>query len=248
MSSINYLNIMLLGYFKNPDTLKIHLIRNQKIIEKESFLTLVEFYQNCNLVIKDLEQQFYNIYYKRKDQLYFLLSKQKTEKRDTINIQKDINNLNLYDFGIPLLTITNNQYKGHLYYKDFEFISNTVKELSICVDEELNDLEKREVKESQKDNLHPDIFKDNGYDIFLKWDKICKDEPIKKYSFIFQKLKSKEINRIRNSNQKNFMLWLKVNNFIDNETYQKLFERSYFDSPKKILTYGRNEIFNNINY
>ena len=96
------------------------------------------------------------------------------------------------------------------------------------------------------ENKHPDIFKDNGFEIFLKWNELSKDEPIKKFSFIFQKLKSSEINKIRNSKFKILILWLKDNNFIDVEIHKNLFERGYFDSPKKILTYARNDLYNSI--
>lgn len=95
-------------------------------------------------------------------------------------------------------------------------------------------------------NKHPDIFKDNGFEIFLKWIELSEDEPIKKFSFIIQKLKSNDIDKIRNSKFKFIIKWLKDNNFIDEEIYKVFFERNSFHSPTKILTYSRNELYNTI--
>lgn len=127
--------MMLTGYFKNPDLLKLYLIRKHKEAEKNHNYSLIEFYDNCNAVLESLKQKFLNLYNERKNELYLIQSKQKTEKRDTSAIERDIETLNISDFGIPLLPITNHQFTGHLHYSDIVFIENTIKLIFVCIDE-----------------------------------------------------------------------------------------------------------------
>lgn len=97
----------------------------------------------------------------------------------------------------------------------------------------------------QSKNKHADIFKDNGFEIFLKWIEISNDEPYKKMSYIFQKLNS--LSKISDSNFKNTTKWLIENNFIDEKVSQTFFIKGAFISPSNILLKGRNTIFNTIN-
>lgn len=135
MSKINYLNMMLSGYFKNPDLLKIYLIRQQQLAERDNFLSLVEFYDNCNLTIQNVKQNILSIYNERKKELYLILSDRKTKNIDTSDIQKEIDFLKPDNFKIPLLLITNQQFTGHLSYSEIEFIENIVQQIFIYVDE-----------------------------------------------------------------------------------------------------------------
>lgn len=134
MESTNYLNMMLSGYFKNPDLLKLHLIRNQQLAERDNFVNLIEFYDNCNKTINDVKNKILNLYNNQKNELYSVLSVYKTKNKDTSEIQKEIDYLKPDNFGIPLFTLTNQQFTGHLYYKDIEFIENTLKQIFIYVD------------------------------------------------------------------------------------------------------------------
>ena len=94
-------------------------------------------------------------------------------------------------------------------------------------------------------NPHPAFFEDNGFDIFLKWLEISKDEvAMKKISFIIQKLKS--LNKLRNSNFKDITQWLEDYDFIDKKTSQDFIDVGSFDSPSKILTKARNNLYDTI--
>jgi hypothetical protein len=126
--------MMLSGYFKNPDLLKIYLIRNQQIAERDNFLSLVEFYDNCNIKLENVKKQISDLYNDRKKELYLILSDQKTKNKDTSGIQKEINFLKPDNFQIPLLFITNQQFRGHLSYSDIEFIENTIRQIFVYVD------------------------------------------------------------------------------------------------------------------
>lgn len=135
MDSTNYLNMMLSGYFKEPDLLKLHLIQHHKLAERDNFTSLVQFYDNCNKILNGVKDKILNLYNNRKKELYLILSDYKTKNKDTSEIQKEIDYLKPNNFGIPLYTITNQQLTGHLYYKDIEFIENTIKQIFIYVDE-----------------------------------------------------------------------------------------------------------------
>lgn len=96
-------------------------------------------------------------------------------------------------------------------------------------------------------NPYPDIFQDKvTYDIFKKWIDINKDgkKPHKEISFIFQKL-IKE-NKIRRTNHMVLSEWAYLNKYIDKETYDYLLIKGGLDSPHKILTKGRIELYNSI--
>jgi len=125
---------MLSGYFKNPDLLKIYLIRNQQIAERDNFLSLVEFYDNCNITLENVKKQISELYNDRKKELYLILSDQKIKNKDTSYIQKEIDFLKPDNFQIPLFFITNQQFRGHLSYSDIEFIENTIRQIFVYVD------------------------------------------------------------------------------------------------------------------
>ena len=135
MNEINYLNIMLSGYIKNSVLLKLHFIRHQQLEEKNNFLSLIEFYDNCNKVLEHFKQKFVNLFYERKNELYLIISLRKKENKSFNDIEKDIEVLKINDFGIALMPITNQRFTGHLYYSDIEFIENTIKQIFIYVDE-----------------------------------------------------------------------------------------------------------------
>jgi hypothetical protein len=129
----------------------------------------------------------------------------------------------------------------------YGFSYNSLSSLKEIIQKRIVELQETDNSNQFKnDNKHADIFKDNGFEILREWLKISKkDEPIKKVSYIFQKLKS--LNKIRNSNSKNFMLWLKENNFIDADTYSTLYENG-FVSPNNIVNgHKRNDLFDTIN-
>lgn len=127
MNSINYLNILLSGYFKNPELLELYLIRIQKISERDSFVSKTEFYDNCIKEGEKLKKRIQKLYFEAKNDLYQVLSYKKEKGGDISNTQKEIDNLKLSSFGIPLFTITDGKFRGHLYYSDIEFIERKIK-------------------------------------------------------------------------------------------------------------------------
>ncbi|OBY67560.1 hypothetical protein LPB301_01075 [Polaribacter reichenbachii] len=127
--------MMLTGYYKNPELLKLYLIRKHKEAEKKHNFSLIEFYDNCNNTLEHFKQKFLSLYNERKKELYLIISLRKKENKFFNDIERDIETLNINGFGIPLAPITNHQFTGHLYHSDIEFIENTIKLIFVCIDE-----------------------------------------------------------------------------------------------------------------
>lgn len=94
------------------------------------------------------------------------------------------------------------------------------------------------------ENQHPKIFDDGAFDIFVKWVKNSNDEQVKSISFIFQKLKKE--NKLRNTTFKVLSEWAFNNNYLNEESYNKLLTNGCFVSPSKILTKTRLALYNSI--
>ena len=103
------------------------------------------------------------------------------------------------------------------------------------------------LKENLPDNIkyppdYLDFFKDKiVFEKFDKWMKNSKDNPANKISFIFHRLKQNK--ELRNTKQKDFMLWAYDNNYIEEVTYKRLYEEGQFISAKNILSNTRNDIY-----
>lgn len=82
-------------------------------------------------------------------------------------------------------------------------------------------------------NTHPDIFKDGVFEIFENWILASKDEPYKKFSFIFQRLKKDE--KLRKHSFKDTLEWLYKNEYLNHDTYQVIIIKDNWISPKNIL-------------
>jgi hypothetical protein len=101
-----------------------------------------------------------------------------------------------------------------------------------------------ELNNVEKINKHYSIFEEGAFDEFLKWIIKSNDEPKKKISFIYQKLKEED--KIRTTNFKKFSEWAYNNDYLDEDTYSELLIDGSFLSPSKILTKGRRELYNQI--
>jgi hypothetical protein len=134
MNTANYLNLILSGYFKNPNTLKLYLIKHQQLAKRDDFVSLVEFYDNCNKVIDEVKRDILNLYNDEKKELYMVLSYKKTNKIDASETQKEIDFLEPNDFKIHLSPITQKQFTELLSYSDIEFIEQTIKQIFVYVD------------------------------------------------------------------------------------------------------------------
>ena len=138
MSTANYLNLIFSGYFKNPNTLKRYLIRNQKIEERNNFITEDEFYDNCKDVLLKLKEDIYFQYKNRKSELLKVLDFKKHKGIDTIETQKQYDTIDLSHFTINLYSITNQKIKAHLSYSDIEFIEQTIEHIFVNVDKKIH--------------------------------------------------------------------------------------------------------------
>ena len=191
MSTTNYLNLIFSGYFKNPNTLKRYLIRNQKIEERNNFITEDEFYDNCKDVLLKLKEDIYFQYNNRKSELLKVLDFKKHKGIDTIETQKQYDTNDLSHFTINLYSITNQKIKAYLSYSEIEFVENTINQL--VQKDEHNEPQQKETKnpDEVKENKYLEIFRnDLGYSIFLGLHNIYKLKPKKQanYSFLFYAL------------------------------------------------------------
>src|SRR5690606_33890950 len=97
-------------------------------------------------------------------------------------------------------------------------------------------------------NPYPDIFKDDGFEVFSKLIKLPFDEnrPDQKISFIFQKLKQED--KLRNTKFLDLVGWGVNNKFIDNshEKIKELLINGYFHSPSKIFSKSRLALYDSI--
>ena len=111
----------------------------------------------------------------------------------------------------------------------YKFFTKWVKQKS---NELKNNSEIKGGKINEAKNLHPSIFEDGGFEIFLKWINASNDELDKKISFIFQKLKQE--NKLRTTNFKKLSEWSFNNKYLNEITYKKLLVDGAFLSPSKI--------------
>jgi hypothetical protein len=160
MNTANYLNLILSGYFKNPDTLKRFLTRAQKIEKRDNLITEDEFYDNCKDVVLTLKKDIYFKYNNHKSELLKVLSFKKSKEIDITETQKQYNTNDLSHFTINLLHKTDNKFGGFLQYSEIIFIENSIKQLVL----------KNEVKElfesQQTKIIKPDEVKKELKDFF----------------------------------------------------------------------------------
>lgn len=158
------------------------------------------------------------------------------KNRDKLKIL--LSDVKKFDIDLTAEEIVNDMFNIPSHKK----ISNNFKKFKQLIELELS---KKESKKQPNENLHPSIFEDGAFEIFLKWiDHSYNDDPDKKISFIFQKLKTE--NKLRNTNFKKLSEWANKNNYIDDNTFNKLLSNGSFISPSKILTKGRVNIYNSI--
>ena len=97
----------------------------------------------------------------------------------------------------------------------------------------------------QNGNPYPDIFKNhNTFEFFTNYIKLHIIEPHLDYSYLFQRLLND--NLINNMEHRSFMEWLKKEEFIKPQTYQKLIEKNQFYTLDKSETSNRMNNFNNV--
>lgn len=96
----------------------------------------------------------------------------------------------------------------------------------------------------REENKYEDIFKKGAFIKFEKWVKKNTEVPYKKFSFIFQRLNAD--NELRTNNFKKITSWLLESNYMTKIEHEYIFfEKGYlnWDTPRNILTKGRNELY-----
>lgn len=66
MAELQYLDIILSGYFSDESLLKKYLIRKQKELKRKNFVSKTEFIQRCQNIIIQFETDIESQYTKKK--------------------------------------------------------------------------------------------------------------------------------------------------------------------------------------
>ncbi len=107
---------------------------------------------------------------------------------------------------------------------------------------------KQNLNEPTKEtNQHKDIFKgddDTNFLIFHTFTQKYIIDYYADYSFLFQKMKSKNENRLQNVKHKYFMEWLKTNNYISDKVYNDFISQETFST--KYNSAQRENNYNNV--
>ena len=140
---MDYIDIILRGYSNENDKqfLSKYFIRECKKAEKEHY-DFEEFFTGLLSGIETLKKQYETPFYKRKRELYFMLNgaKNNTLKYGDLNnksveqhhkeiieyCESELSQICFENFPINLLRLTNDKYRGNLYYNEAEFISNEI--------------------------------------------------------------------------------------------------------------------------
>jgi hypothetical protein len=138
-----YIDIILRGYYHENDKqfLSKYFIRECKKAQKENY-DFDEFFNGLTNGINVLKKECENRFNKRLDELYLLLdgAENKTlkyqnlktnsieqEYKKTIDYcESEIATIHFEQFPLNLLHLTNDKYRGHLYYNEIEFINNEI--------------------------------------------------------------------------------------------------------------------------
>lgn len=110
MAELQYLDIILSGYFSDESLLKKYLIRKQKELKRKNFVSKKEFIQRRQNIIIQFETDIENQYTKRRNELYqtvnLLKSKNKPFEKE-LELTKNLSKDNLY---IQLSSLTSDKW------------------------------------------------------------------------------------------------------------------------------------------
>lgn len=186
----NYLNILLKGLIEDPKNLKNHLIRNQKILERDDFVTSSEFYTKILDVIINLKEKCKKRYLENKEELIQVLSLKKLKGLDTKETENQIQSNTIEMFPINLMHLTNGIYEGFLKYSNLEYVDAII--LGILKNEV-----KLEPNEPQKEDTNkPDEVKKTLNDYFINIKDDEKDSFFNELKTTFPTEKGKSIRAI----------------------------------------------------
>lgn len=110
MAELQYLDIILSGYFSDERLLKKYLIRKQKELKRKNFVSKKEFIQRCQNIIIQFETDIENQYTKRRNELYQTVNLLKSENKPfekELELTKNLSKDNLY---IQLSSLTSDKW------------------------------------------------------------------------------------------------------------------------------------------
>ena len=111
MAELQYIDMILNGFFTDERLFKSYLIRKQKEVKRENFVTESEFIKRCCNVILLFENDIENQYLERKEESEFI------EKPSREN------------FYIQLSSFTDEKFKGELWHSQIQFIKKCIDEI-----------------------------------------------------------------------------------------------------------------------
>lgn len=204
MKEIQYLDILLFGILKKESGFKKYIVRKQKEVEKKNFVTEVEFFENCNEILSQLENRIETKFLEKRNELQQTIKLLKSNEKPFKKELELVNNLSIDLFSINLSTITNGKFKEVLWHSQIKLIKNCLVEIknqNFIITSEIKDLNidnyldyifskkeiSRETKESvvealmdvykqEKTSLNKEIWNDYVFNQHNYWKEITQDE------------------------------------------------------------------------
>lgn len=204
MKEIQYLDILLFGILKKESGFKKYIVRIQKEVEKKNFVTEVEFFENCNATVSQLENRIETKLLEKRNELKQTIKLLKSNEKPFKKELELLNNLSIERFNINLSTITNGKFKEELWHSQIKLIKNCLVEIknqNFIITSEIKDLNidnyldfifskkeiSRETKESvvevlmevykqEKTSLNIEIWNDYVFNQHNYWKEITQDE------------------------------------------------------------------------
>ncbi len=204
MKEIQYLDILLFGILKKESGFKKYIVRKQKEVEKKNFVTEVEFFENCNATVSQLENRIETKLLEKRDELKQTIKLLKSNEKPFKKELELLNNLSIERFNINLSTITNGKFKEELWHSQIKLIKNCLVEIknqNFIITSEIKDLNidnylnfifsKKEISKENKEgavevlmelykqektSLNKEICNDYVFNQHNYWKEITQDE------------------------------------------------------------------------
>lgn len=129
MAEIQYLDIILSGYFSDESLFKKYLIRKQKELKRKNFVSKTEFFQRCLNTITLFENDIENQFRIKRSELYQLVNLLKSESKPFEKELELAKNLRKEKFHTQLSTLTSDKHKGELWYSQIQFMKKCIEEI-----------------------------------------------------------------------------------------------------------------------
>ena len=153
MKKFNYLEILFTGLGENANDIKEFIIRHQKLAKRDNFITSESFYLNMSTEISNLKSEIENIFYNRQNDLNKALDFRKANNENIKVIEDQLNSMKLDDFGLNILRLSEGTFKGHLRYSELQYFEEMIKETSINIVDEKQQIEIDKSDKKYKDEI-----------------------------------------------------------------------------------------------